>query len=83
MTDGRTSAFLGGGLGALGESDFDAGSSRGWGASAEAGVALRRDERWFHPQIVLQGVLPFAQQVTSTYPYRPGPIVLLGARIFL
>ena len=83
LTDGPTAPFLGVGLGALGEGDFDAGTTHGWGASAEAGIALRRDERWFHPQIVLQGILPFAQRVSSTYPYQPGAVFLVGVRIFL
>ena len=77
------SPFLGVGIGALGESDFDAASSRGWGASAEAGVAFRRDEAWFHPQIVLQAIMPFSQRTTSTYAYEASAVVLLGARIFL
>src|SRR6266571_3719678 len=70
LTEGPTAPFFGVGLGALGESDFDSGSSGGWGASAELGMALRRDQRWFHPQIVLQGIVPFSQRLRSTYPYQ-------------
>jgi hypothetical protein len=83
LTEGPVAPFLGVGIGALGESDFDAASSGGWGASGEVGLALRRDERWFHPQLVLQGILPFSQRTTSTYPYQSAPVVLLGVRIFL
>jgi hypothetical protein len=83
LTDGPAAPFVGLGIGALGESDFDAASSRGLGASAEVGIALRRDELWFHPQFVLQAIVPFSQQTTSTYAYKASTVVLLGARIFL
>ncbi len=46
-------------------------------------MALRRDQRWFHPQIVLQGIVPFSQRLRSTYPYQSAPVVLLGVRLFL
>jgi hypothetical protein len=83
LADGPVAPFLGLGLGALGESDFDAASSGGWGVSAEAGIAFRRDEPWFHPQIVLQAIAPFSQRPTSTYAYQPRPVVLVGVRLFL
>jgi hypothetical protein len=75
--------FVGVGLGALGEGNLDNGSSAGWGASAEVGMAFRRDERWLHPQLVLQGILPFAQRSTGSYQYQSTPVVLAAARIFL
>jgi len=83
LTDGVNTPFVGLGFGGMWENDMDAASSAGLGASAEVGLALRRDERWFHPQFVLQGILPFSQQTKSTYPYHTAPVVLLGARIFL
>jgi hypothetical protein len=83
LTEGPAAPFFGLGLGALGESDFGKASSRGWGASAELGLALRRDQRWFHPQIVLQGIVPFSQRPAGAYPHQSALVVLLGVRIFL
>ena len=83
LLDGPTAPFIGVGLGALGESNFGNGSTAGWGASAEVGMAFRRDERWLHPQFVLQGIVPFAQRSIGTYPYESTPVVLLAVRIFL
>lgn len=83
LTGSSSAPFLGVGIGALGESDMQNASSAGWGASAEVGLALRRDERWFHPQFVVQGILPFSQRYTGAYPHTTTPVVLLGARIYL
>jgi len=83
LTEGANAPFAGLGFGGMWENDMDAASSAGLGASADVGLALRRDERWFHPQFVLQGILPLSQRTKSTYPYHTAPVVLLGARIFL
>jgi len=84
LTGGPAAPFFGVGLGALGESDLDNASSGGWGASAELGMALRRDQRWFHPQIVLQGIVPFSQRSTGgVYPHESALVILLGVRLFL
>lgn len=83
LSDGPNTPLIGVGFGGLWEADTGAASSAGLGASAEVGLALRRDERWFHPQFVLQGILPLSQRTTSTYPFHTAPVVLLGARIFL
>jgi hypothetical protein len=83
LADGPVAPFLGLGLVALGETDGDPNSSQGLGASAEAGIAFRRDEPWFHPQIVVQAIAPLAQQKTTGSAYQPGPVVLLGFRILL
>jgi hypothetical protein len=83
VTDRPAALFLGGGLGPLKKGGVDSNSSSGCGASAEVGVALRRKQSWFHPQIVLQIVLPFLQRSTSVYRAERAPVVMLGARLFL
>lgn len=83
LLEGPNAPFIGAGVGALGEGNMNNGSSVGWGASAEVGMAFRRDERWFHPQFALQGILPFAQQSTGSSPYQSTPVLLLSARIYL
>ncbi len=80
LTDGATTPFFGVGIGALTEGEP---YSEGWGASAELGVAFRRDQRWFHPQLVLQGIVPFAQHTTGSTPPEPARIFFLGVRLFL
>jgi hypothetical protein len=83
LTDGANTPFIGIGFGGLGESDGDARSSSGLGGSAELGMAFRRDEKWFHPQFVLQGILPFSQRTNSAaFPYQPAPVVLAAFRVF-
>ena len=55
-------------------------ASNGWGVSGEFGLAFRRDRTWFHPQLVIEGILPFAQDA----PALGRPLVLfVGARFFL
>ncbi|HYV65045.1 MAG TPA: hypothetical protein VE964_02315 [Myxococcales bacterium] len=83
LGDGPNAPLVGFGLGGLWEADSDSASSANLAASAEIGMALRRDERWFHPQFVLQGILPLSQRANSTSPFHSAPVVLLGARIFL
>ena len=82
FTDRADTPFIGIGFGALGETDGDARSSSGLGGSAELGMAFRRDEKWFHPQLVLQGILPFSQRINSPFPYQATPVVLAAFRIF-
>lgn len=85
LTEAPTAPFIGVGAGWL---RVDSGlittsASEGWGASAELGLAFRRDQRWFHPQIVLQAIVPFSQQtVTATAPDEP-VLLVLGGRLFL
>lgn len=82
FNDGANTPFIGVGFGGLGETDGDARSSSGLGGSAEVGMAFRRDEKWFHPQLVLQGILPFSQRTNSALPYQTAPVVLAAFRAF-
>ena len=83
LTESANAPFIGLGIGALGESDRENASSVGWGASGEIGLALRRDERWFHPQFVVQGILPFSQRPVSTLAHESTVVLMFGARIYL
>ncbi len=85
LTDGPTAPFVGLGVGALSQTALTDGapSSEGWGASVELGLALRRDQSWFHPQLVLQSIVPFAQHTTSSSPPGHALIFLAGVRLFL
>ena len=87
LSDAAAAPFVGAGVGYLyqnpliGEERGEA-SSDGWGASVEVGMAYRRDQRWFHPQLVAQAIVPFAQHTTSPFPPSYFPIFLIGVRLF-
>jgi hypothetical protein len=83
LADGARAPFVGLGLGAMSQAALTDGapSSEGWGVSAEVGTAFRRDQSWFHPQIVLQGIVPFAQHTKGSVP--PGHAVMFFAGVRL
>jgi hypothetical protein len=83
VTDSPASMFVGAGAGSLHATGVDSNSWEGWGASAEVGLAWRRNRDWFHAQAVVQIIFPFAQRSTSVYPPERSVVGFVGARLFL
>jgi hypothetical protein len=83
LLDAPLSPFVAAGLGGLGESDLDTSRTEGWGVSGEVGLALRRDEAWFRPQLACQVILPFAQHDYGVLHYQADPVVLFAFRLLL
>jgi hypothetical protein len=64
LSEQSTSPFVGLGVGWIGLYGLLSGDalSDGWGVTAEAGIAFRRDKKWFHPQLALQAFVPLGQK---------------------
>lgn len=85
LSDARTSPFVGAGGGWMELHSLEDGAPRsdGWAVTVEAGIAFRRDRRWFHPQLVLQAFFPIAQQAHSAAAPEHPVGLFFGARFFL
>ncbi len=85
LSGAPSAPFVGLGVGRLSLSSFEDGapSSDGWGASAEVGMAFRRDRSWFRPQLVLQAIVPFAQHTSNSTPPEHPLVLFAGVRLLL